>query len=63
MFLYDCSNNLSKHFSMYCSALYTGTIIDNIKVNKKTQIGAGTVVINSIEKSGLYVGNPAKFVR
>ena len=39
------------------------TIIDNIKVNKKTQIGAGTVVINSIEKSGLYVGNPAKFVR
>ena len=29
IFLYDCSNNLSKHFSIYFSALYTGTIIDN----------------------------------
>lgn len=39
------------------------TIIDNIKIAKKTQLGGGTVVINHIEKSGLYVGNPARFIR
>jgi sugar O-acyltransferase (sialic acid O-acetyltransferase NeuD family) len=39
------------------------TIIDNININKNTQIGGGTVVINDIINSGLYVGNPAKFIR
>lgn len=39
------------------------TIIDNICIEKNTQIGGGTVVIQSINKSGLYVGNPAKFIR
>lgn len=39
------------------------TLIDNITIAEKTQIGGGTVVIKSIEKSGLYVGNPAKFIR
>jgi acetyltransferase-like isoleucine patch superfamily enzyme len=39
------------------------TIIDNIKICKKTQIGGGTVVIKDILTHGLYVGNPAKFIR
>lgn len=39
------------------------TIIDNITIPPKTQVGGGTVVIKNIEKSGLYVGNPAKFIR
>ena len=39
------------------------TIIDNVKIVDNTQLGAGTIVIKNIEKSGLYVGNPAKFVR
>ena len=39
------------------------TIIDNIKIIAQTQIGGGTVVIKSIEVCGLYVGNPAKFIR
>lgn len=39
------------------------TIIDNITIAKNVQIGGGTVVIQSIDKSGLYVGNPAKFIR
>ncbi|ESU19802.1 neuD protein [Flavobacterium enshiense DK69] len=39
------------------------TIIDNLTICKKTQVGAGAVVIKKIEKSGLYVGNPAKFIR
>jgi sugar O-acyltransferase (sialic acid O-acetyltransferase NeuD family) len=39
------------------------TIIDNIKIVSGTQIGAGTVVIKNIEIKGLYVGNPAKFIR
>ena len=39
------------------------TIIDDVTLADKTQTGAGTIVIKSIEKSGLYVGNPAKFIR
>ncbi|WP_366184814.1 acetyltransferase [Flavobacterium ovatum] len=39
------------------------TIIDGISIVEKTQTGGGTVLIKSIEKSGLYVGNPAKFIR
>jgi sugar O-acyltransferase (sialic acid O-acetyltransferase NeuD family) len=39
------------------------TLIDNITIAAKTQIGGGTVVIYSIDKPGLYVGNPAKFIR
>ena len=39
------------------------TIIDNIKIITQTQIGGGTVVIKNIDVSGLYVGNPAKFIR
>ena len=39
------------------------TIIDNVRIAPNTQIGAGTVVIKNITQSGLYVGNPAKFIR
>jgi sugar O-acyltransferase (sialic acid O-acetyltransferase NeuD family) len=39
------------------------TIIDNITIKEKTQIGAGAVIIKNIEVSGLYVGNPARFIR
>jgi sugar O-acyltransferase (sialic acid O-acetyltransferase NeuD family) len=39
------------------------TIIDNIKIVSETQIGGGTVVIKNVEKSGLYVGNPQRFIR
>lgn len=46
-----------------CIVGINSTIIDNINIVPKTQIGGGTVVINDIEKSGLYVGNPARFVR
>jgi len=46
-----------------CIIGINATIIDNINVISKTQIGAGTVVIKNIVKKGLYVGNPAKFIR
>lgn len=46
-----------------CILGINSTIIDNINVMFKTQIGAGTVVIKNIDKSGVYVGNPAKFIR
>lgn len=46
-----------------CIIGINSTIIDNINIVSKTQIGAGTVVINNIENPGLYVGNPARFVR
>ena len=46
-----------------CVLGINSTIIDNINIMSKTQIGAGAVVIKSINERGLYVGNPAKFIR
>lgn len=39
------------------------TIVDNLNITDKTQIGAGAVVTRQIDKSGVYFGNPAKFIR
>ncbi|RJE70853.1 NeuD/PglB/VioB family sugar acetyltransferase [Reichenbachiella sp. MSK19-1] len=38
------------------------TIIDNLTLCNQTQTGGGTVLIESTEVSGLYVGNPARRV-
>ena len=38
-------------------------IIDNISITEGTRTGGGTVVIKNIKEKGLYVGNPARFVR
>lgn len=46
-----------------CILGINSTIIDNVNICQNTQIGGGTIVIKSIENSGLYVGNPAKFIR
>jgi sugar O-acyltransferase (sialic acid O-acetyltransferase NeuD family) len=46
-----------------CILGINATIIDNINIVSKTQIGGGSVVIKNIEQSGLYVGNPTRFIR
>ena len=46
-----------------CILGINATIIDNITIVAKTQIGGGTVVIKNIDTPGLYVGNPQKFIR
>jgi sugar O-acyltransferase (sialic acid O-acetyltransferase NeuD family) len=46
-----------------CFLGINSTIIDNISITAKTQIGAGSLVLKSIEKKGLYVGNPIRFIR
>lgn len=46
-----------------CVLGINSTIIDNINIVAKTQIGGGTVVVKNISKSGLYVGNPQRFIR
>lgn len=46
-----------------CIIGINATIIDNVAIDAKTQIGGGTVVIATISKSGLYVGNPHRFIR
>ena len=38
-------------------------IIDNISITEGTRTGGGTVVIKNIEEKGLYVGNPARFIK
>lgn len=45
-----------------CILGINSTIIDNINIISKTQIGAGTVVVKNIDKSGVYLGNPAKLL-
>lgn len=46
-----------------CVLGINSTIIDNINIISKTQIGAGSLVIKSIDKEGLYFGNPVRFIR
>ena len=46
-----------------CVLGINATIIDNIAIKENTRLGGATVVIKNIEKPGLYVGNPAKFIR
>jgi len=46
-----------------CNIGINTTIIDNITLAANTQTGGGTIVIKNIEKAGLYVGNPQRFIR
>ncbi|MGB0883500.1 MAG: acetyltransferase [Flavobacteriales bacterium] len=46
-----------------CILGINSTVIDNISIKKGSQLGGGAVVINTIKKSGLYVGNPSRFIR
>lgn len=46
-----------------CVIGINSTLIDNLVLTDGVQIGAGAVVIKHIEKPGLYVGNPTKFIR
>jgi len=46
-----------------CNIGINATIIDNVSISNNIQIGGGTVVISDINKKGLYVGNPARFIR
>ena len=46
-----------------CIIGINSTVIDNITIISNTQLGGGTVVIKNIIQSGLYVGNPQKFIR
>ena len=46
-----------------CNIGINTTLIDNITIGDSIQTGGGTVVIKSLGQSGLYVGNPARFVR
>ena len=39
------------------------TIIDNIKICNNVRIGAGAVVVKNIEKSGVYLGVPARYIK
>jgi len=46
-----------------CIIGINSTLIDNVKISQKIQLGGGTVVIRNLDTSGLYVGNPARFIR
>ncbi len=46
-----------------CVIGINSTVIDNINITSNSQIGGGSVVIKDIENSGLYVGNPTRFIR
>ena len=46
-----------------CILGINSTVIDNISIVSKTQLGGGTVVTKNIENNGLYVGNPHRFIK
>ncbi|MDQ1857437.1 acetyltransferase [Chryseobacterium sp. WLY505] len=49
--------------SQQCILGINSTVIDNIHISEKVQLGGGAVVIKNISESGLYVGNPVRFIR
>ena len=46
-----------------CNIGINSTIIDNITIADNVQTGGGTVVNKDLKNKGLYVGNPARFIR
>jgi|GEM_PF-2460033 len=38
-------------------------VVDNMYIFDNIRIRGGTVIISDIDKEGLYVGNPARFIR
>jgi len=46
-----------------CNIGVSTTIIDHITIAPQCHTGGGTVVIKDLTKKGLYVGNPARFIR
>jgi sugar O-acyltransferase (sialic acid O-acetyltransferase NeuD family) len=46
-----------------CILGINSSVIDNVRICDKVQLGAGTVVISEIDKKGLYVGNPHRFIK
>ncbi len=46
-----------------CNIGISTTVIDNIKIQNLIQTGGSTVVIRNLNEKGLYVGNPARFIR
>jgi sugar O-acyltransferase (sialic acid O-acetyltransferase NeuD family) len=51
------------NISELCILGINSTVIDNINISEKIQLGGGTVVIKNLDTPGLYVGNPARFIR
>ena len=46
-----------------CILGINSTVIDNIKISESVQLGGGTVVIDDLTNKGLYVGNPARYIK
>ena len=46
-----------------CILGINSTIIDNLELVDLVQLGAASVAIKNIDKPGLYVGNPIRFIR
>ena len=46
-----------------CNLGINTTIINNISITDDVQTGGGTVVVKDITRRGLYVGNPARFLK
>ena len=46
-----------------CVIGINSTVIDNITIADDIRTGGGAVVIDSLQESGLYVGNPSRFVK
>ncbi|MBB6332251.1 sugar O-acyltransferase (sialic acid O-acetyltransferase NeuD family) [Chryseobacterium sediminis] len=51
------------NISELCILGINSTVIDNINISEKVHLGGGTVVIKNLDTSGLYVGNPARFIK
>ena len=46
-----------------CIIAPNSTLAENISVRSKVIVGIGSVVLSDLEEEGVYVGNPARFLR
>ena len=51
------------HIGPYCMLGIQSTVIDNITLGSFVTLGGGAVVVKNIDKRGIYIGHPAKFLR
>jgi acetyltransferase-like isoleucine patch superfamily enzyme len=62
---FDCFGNFSYGNIVLCRNIYVGAnaiLLPGIHVNHSIVIGAGAVVAKSLDKSGIYIGNPVRMI-
>ena len=59
----SCGKNGGVKIGQECFIGIGSVIVNNISVESRITVGAGTVVVKDLIDAGTYVGNPAKKIK